>query len=152
MAFAEWPADEEEIFYHVQYDWNQEDDEYAPTVFTITGVDELRVAGMANSEGVADGYRIAGVGDAPSGYQLVANDVVEGGVFPACEIEVTAEGQYPLICNIGGNNVNTRKIDGLWALMPEGPEDGFQNFVMAAGDVHLDDGDGGEGGGVIDLK
>lgn len=149
MAIAEWPADADEIFYHVQYDWNPEDDEYAPTVFTITGEDELRVANMANSDGVAEGYRLAGVGDDASGYQIVANDVVEGGVFPSCKIEVTADGQCPLRCNIGGNNVNTRNNDGLWALMPEGTEDGFQNFIMAAEDVQLD---GGDGGGQIDIE
>lgn len=149
MAIAEWPADAEEIFYHVQYDWNPEDDEYAPTVFTITGEDELRVANMANADGVAEGYRLAGVGDDASGYQIVANDVVEGGVFPSCKIEVTADGQCPLRCNIGGNNVNTRNNDGLWALSPEGTEDGFQNFVMAAEGVQLD---GGDGGGQIDTE
>ena len=138
MAFAEWPADADEIYYHVQYDWDQTDDVYAPTVFSLTGTngDELRVANIDGED--AEGWRVVGQTYDGPGYQMMALGDSGGYAVPACSIQVTEDGKCPLLCNLGWNDVNGRNNDGLWSLLPHGTPDGFMNFAMSAGDVQLD--------------
>ncbi|GIZ38683.1 hypothetical protein CKM354_000209100 [Cercospora kikuchii] len=146
MAFAEWPADADEIFYHVQYDWDQSDDEYAPTLFSLTG-DKLSVADLTSSDdGAAEGYSVVGQEYSGPGMQIMALADAGGYQVPSCRIEPTEDGKCPLMCNLGTNDVNSRNSDGLWTLLPHGSESEFTNYVLAA-DVQVDEGGGDNGGG-----
>lgn len=155
MAFAEWPADADEIHYHIQYDWDQSDDEYAPTVFSLNS-DKLQVADLSNMDGLAEGYPVVGQSDG-TGMQLMALSDGGGLESPTCSIEPTKEGQCPIICRMGEMEVNTRNGDGLWTLVPKGGEEGFTNYALAA-DVAVEGegGDGGSGDGgeptMVDMK
>ncbi|WPA97695.1 uncharacterized protein RHO25_002306 [Cercospora beticola] len=146
MAFAEWPADADEIFYHVQYDWDQSDDEYAPTLFSLTG-DKLSVADLTSSDdGAAEGYSVVGQTYDGPGMQIMALADAGGYQVPSCRIEPTEDGKCPLMCNLGTNDVNSRNNDGLWTLLPHGEQSEFTNYVLAA-DVQVDEGGGDNGGG-----
>ncbi|KAF2206482.1 hypothetical protein CERZMDRAFT_89309 [Cercospora zeae-maydis SCOH1-5] len=141
MAFAEWPADADEIHYHIQYDWDQSDDEYAPTVFSLAN-DQLQVADLSNVEGLAEGYPVVGQSYDGPGMQLMALSNGGGMESPTCKIEPTKEGQCPIVCRMGENEVNVRNADGLWSLVPkDGGEEGFTNYALAA-DVAVERGDG----------
>ncbi|PPJ50594.1 hypothetical protein CBER1_06305 [Cercospora berteroae] len=146
MAFAEWPADADEIFYHVQYDWDQSDDEYAPTLFSLTG-DKLSVADLTSSDdGAAEGYSVVGQTYDGPGMQIMALADAGGYQVPSCRIEPTGDGKCPLMCNLGTNDANSRNNDGLWTLLPHGEQSEFTNYVLAA-DVQVDEGGSDNGGG-----
>ncbi|PIB00904.1 hypothetical protein CB0940_01559 [Cercospora beticola] len=134
------PADADEIHYHVQYDWDQSDDEYAPTIFSLDGT-QLQVADLSNVEGAAEGYPVVGQSYDGPGMQMMALSNANGYAVPRCRIEATQDGRCPLRCSVDGNEVNSRNEDGLWSLLPAGSVAEFTNYVLAA-DVAVDeDGD-----------
>lgn len=132
------PADADEIHYHVQYDWDQSDDEYAPTIFSLDGT-QLQVADLSNVEGAAEGYPVVGQSYDGPGMQMMALSNADGYAVPICRIEATENGQCPIRCSIDGNEVNSRNENGLWSLLPAGSEAEFTNYVLAA-DVAVDEG------------
>ncbi|USW58339.1 hypothetical protein Slin15195_G116580 [Septoria linicola] len=141
--FVEWPADAEEIYYHIQYDWSAGDDEWAPTVFNLDEGQTLRVADLDNhnTEGALENYVVVGKnhdgdgmqnGSPTDGIHIVATQDGGGNDAVQCRIEPTEDDQCALLCSSGSYTVNSRDGDGLWNLMSNGTEWQFTNYVFAA--------------------
>ncbi|GIZ37027.1 hypothetical protein CKM354_000049000 [Cercospora kikuchii] len=138
--FVEWPADSDEIFYHVQYDFNSADDEWAPTVFKLDG-ETLSVADLDDQEGSLENYVVVGknhdadgmqTGNPTDGIHIVATQGGGGNDAVNCKIEATENDQCALMCTSGSYSVNSRDGDGTWSLMSEATEYQFTNYVFAA--------------------
>ncbi|KAF2213131.1 hypothetical protein CERZMDRAFT_90574 [Cercospora zeae-maydis SCOH1-5] len=138
--FVEWPADSDEIFYHVQYDFNSGDDEWAPTVFRLDG-ERLSVADLESQEGNLENYIVVGknhdadgmqAGNPTDGVHIVATQGGSDHDPVQCKIEATENDQCALLCTSGSYNVNSRDGEGTWSLMSEATEYQFTNYVFGA--------------------